>query len=109
VACDMPFLNVHLLKTLIDLRLNHDAVVPNALGKLHPLHAVYSKTCLPVIRQQIEQEQLRIIDIFSKLSVRYLEEPQLRQIDPQLFSLLNLNRPQDIQSAFEEGALLPPE
>ena len=69
VACDMPFLNTELLGYLVSLCGDVDAVVPDLSGPtqsararaggggrpraknldLHPLHAVYRRTCLPAI------------------------------------------------------------
>src|SRR5512137_1012273 len=38
VACDMPFLNVNLLRWLIDLADGYDAVVPQSGAEYEPLH-----------------------------------------------------------------------
>jgi len=46
VACAMPFLNLDLLRHMIDLSPDFDVVMPR-IGELkEPLHAVYSKDCL---------------------------------------------------------------
>ena len=49
VACDMPFLNRHMLSHLLDIADGHDAVVPLIQGKPQTLLAVYSKGCLPAM------------------------------------------------------------
>ena len=46
VACDMPFLNAGLLRYLLELTADVDAVVPRLGGRPEPLHALYSKACI---------------------------------------------------------------
>ena len=46
VACDMPFLNLSVLRYMVSIAEGHDVVVPRIGGWLEPLHAVYGKTCL---------------------------------------------------------------
>jgi molybdopterin-guanine dinucleotide biosynthesis protein A len=47
VACDMPFLNPALIRDLLGRA--GDVVLPVTSRGPEPLHAVYSKTCLPAI------------------------------------------------------------
>src|SRR5690348_2447794 len=49
VGCDMPFLNPVLLRHLITLISEADAVVVRLDGQIHPLHAVYQQRCLPIL------------------------------------------------------------
>lgn len=49
VACDLPFLNPDLIRHLLDRRVDTDAVLPEVDRRLEPLHAVYSRACLPAI------------------------------------------------------------
>lgn len=96
VACDMPFLHVGLLQYLIDLAPTADAVVP-LINPPQPetLHAVYSKTCLPAIEQRLLANQLRIIGFFADVAVRYIERDEVVRFDPQLYSFLNMNTPEE--------------
>ncbi len=43
VACDMPFLNLDLLRHMIELSPDFDVVIPRVGDKKEPLHAIYSK------------------------------------------------------------------
>ncbi|MBC6938250.1 MAG: molybdenum cofactor guanylyltransferase [Chloroflexi bacterium] len=96
VACDMPLLNTNLLIYLAGLREGYDAVVPRIEGRPEPFHAVYRKTCLESIRSRLERGQLRVSDFYQDVSTRYIEEADLRQIDPELHSFLNINTPDDL-------------
>ena len=102
VACDMPFLNAELLRHMIELSPGYDAVVPRlGEGTIEPLHSVYSKSCLPVIRMRLENDQLEIIPSLEQLRVRYVEEAECRRFDPQLLTFFNMNRQSDLDRAID--------
>lgn len=98
VACDMPFLNPNLLTHLIRLCEGYDAVVPILDGHAQALHAVYNKTCLAPLRQQYEQNRLRIRDLYPQISTCWVDEITLRKHDPHLTSVVNINTPEALLS-----------
>ena len=49
VACDLPFLNPKLIQVLLKPREGVDVVLPVTPRGPEPLHAVYSRACLPAI------------------------------------------------------------
>jgi molybdopterin-guanine dinucleotide biosynthesis protein A len=97
VACDMPFLNLNLLRYMILLAREHDVVIPRIGGFPEPLHAVYSKSCLEPIDRLLARGGLKIIDFFSEVQVRYVEEDEIDIFDPQHLSLFNVNTPSDLE------------
>ena len=99
VACDMPFLNVRLLRYLLDAAVDYDAVVPQLGDEFEPLHAVYRQTCYHPIVQRIETGQRRVISFFADVRLRPVPEPEWRAIDPDGRSLINLNTPDDLTIA----------
>jgi molybdenum cofactor guanylyltransferase len=96
VACDMPFLHEGLVRHMVEVRENHDAVVPRMGWMIEPLHALYTKNCLPVIKASIDAHEYQIAKCFQKLRVKYLEREELRAFDPDLMSLFNINVPKDL-------------
>lgn len=96
VACDMPFLNVDLLRYTLDLRSGVHSVVPYIAGNYESLHTVYHRTCLPVIQEQLERGRLRIHDIYIHLQVRLVTEVEIERFDPEQRSFVNLNSPDDV-------------
>jgi len=90
VACDMPFLNVELLRYLIKLSPGFDAVVPR-VGKVQPLHAVYSRACVDAMRVQVEDDRVKITWFLDDVHVRYIEQVECQIFDPQLLSFFNVN------------------
>jgi molybdopterin-guanine dinucleotide biosynthesis protein A len=97
VACDMPFLREDLLRYMVTLRGDFDAVVPRIDWMVEPLHALYTKKCLPSLRKFIRSQELQILKFFQKIRVRYLEEEEIRKVDPDLKSFFNINRPEDLE------------
>lgn len=97
-ACDMPFLNVDLLKFIISEIDGSDAVIPVVRGFVEPLHAIYSKRCLPAIKNCLENEDLKIKSFFCKVKCKYIPENKIKRYDPSLLSFLNLNTPQTVES-----------
>ncbi|MBI2851780.1 MAG: molybdenum cofactor guanylyltransferase [Chloroflexi bacterium] len=105
VACDMPFLNAHLINYLISLSPDFDAVVPSlSQGTVEPLQAVYSKACIDRIRTQLESRHLEIHSFFPTVRVRYVEREECQRFDPDLRSFININNQADLDRAIALAA-----
>lgn len=101
VACDMPFLNRALLRYMIRLAADFDLVIPRLGNKVEPLHAVYSKGCLAPIEGLLKQDNLKIIDIFDLVRVKYIEAEEINRFDPKHLSFFNINTEADLKIATE--------
>ena len=99
VACDMPFLNVALLRYLMGLSSGFDAVIPKLEGKLEPLHAVYSKDCLGPIEDMLGEDRLKVTDLPGRLKARYVENEEVETFDPEHLSFFNINSESDLERA----------
>jgi molybdopterin-guanine dinucleotide biosynthesis protein A len=99
VACDMPFLSADLLRHMVEIQGNFDAVVPKMDWKIEALHALYSRSCLPAVEGLIDSRQYQVFKFFSRIDVRYVEEDEIRLYDPDLRSFYNVNDPQGWQKA----------
>ncbi|MBI2829893.1 MAG: molybdenum cofactor guanylyltransferase [Chloroflexi bacterium] len=99
VACDMPFLNQPLLSYMLGLAPGVEVVVPR-IGDYHePLHAVYSKDCMPVIKDLLERNDLSILKLFEQVRVRYVEVDEIDRFDPEHLSFFNINTKSDLDKA----------
>lgn len=116
VACDMPFLNpdlIEFMKRTISSEI--DVLIPKVKGRLNPLHAVYSRNCLPVIKARIERGIFSMHSILPELRVRYLEEEEIKSFCQPEIALFNLNTDQDVEEARKlileryDGAALNPQ
>ncbi len=101
VACDMPFINPAVIELFLQKIDATDIVVAQLLNGLQPLHGVYSKQCLPVLKDMIDDRDLRLQNIADKpgLTVHRVPETEIQRLDPQLLSFLNLNSPADLELA----------
>jgi molybdopterin-guanine dinucleotide biosynthesis protein A len=99
VACDMPFLDLNLLRYMILLSPGQDVVIPRVGGLTELLHAIYSKQCLQPIERVLASGGLKIIDFFPEVRVRYVEEQEIKLFDPQCLSFFNINTPADLERA----------
>jgi molybdopterin-guanine dinucleotide biosynthesis protein A len=102
VACDMPFLNLSLLRYMQGLARGYDVVIPRT-GKLtEALHAFYSHNCLPFIEEQLLAGDLRIVHFFPHARVRYVEREEIDVFDPKHLSFFNINNQADLEKARKE-------
>ena len=97
VACDMPFLNTQLLRSLVERAVNVDAVVPLTGDRFEPLHAVYRRACLAAIERHLADGDRRVISFFDEVRVKAVLETDWRLLDPTGRSLANLNTPDDLR------------
>ena len=101
VACDMPFLDQAVISQFTSRRATADIVMAKLAARLHPMHALYGKGCLPAMEQMILAQQLKIQDLVShaSLRVRYVTEADLLTVDPSWRSFHNVNTPADLEVA----------
>jgi molybdopterin-guanine dinucleotide biosynthesis protein A len=99
-ACDMPFLNREVVKTIIGaIEPDMDVVIPEIAAGLEPLCAVYSKNCQKFAEHNLRQHHLKIQQFFKKVRVKKIKEKALRKKDPGLISFFNINTPADLDRA----------
>jgi molybdopterin-guanine dinucleotide biosynthesis protein A len=105
-ACDMPFLNASLVRQLLDMASGYDAVVPRAGGKAQCLHAVYAAGCAVQAEDLLLAGERAVERLLGGVRVRYVEEEDLRRLDPGLSSFFNVNTPEDLAEAEIRAASL---
>jgi len=98
VGCDMPFLNSGLLRYMINITEGNDLIAYRVKTNFEPLHAIYSKNCLPVL-EEIMQKNLRIIELIERVKVRYLSLDEINRYDPRNLSFFNVNTEADLSIA----------
>ena len=110
VACDMPFLDHAVISQFTSRRSIADIVMAKLATRLHPMHALYGKRCLPVMEKMIHSQQLKIQEIVLDASIRvqYITEADLLTIDPFGRSFYNVNTPADLETARSLLDRVPP-
>ena len=105
VGCDMPLLQPDLLTHLITLLGDYDAVVPcvhvppRSTPVFQTLSAVYSKRCLPDIKEMLAVDELRVHALYNRIDVRIVEPHEWQMFDPRGLSFFNINTPEDFEKA----------
>jgi molybdopterin-guanine dinucleotide biosynthesis protein A len=99
VACDMPFLNTDLIDFLFNEISDEDVIIPCSEKGIEPLHAIYSKDCLPVIRRKLESGKKRVISFFDEVKIKYIDKEKIKEFDPKYLSFFNINTPEDWELA----------
>ena len=96
VAGDMPFISAAACRHLIDSSdCGCDAVVPVLDGHAQPLHAVYSRRCLPSVENALAAGLRRMDSFWNEVRVRLIPADPLRAFDPGLLTFTNVNTPSE--------------
>ena len=95
-ACDMPCLNAEFIAHMMERALPNDIVVPPAADGLQPLHALYSRKCLPAIKNSLLRDRLKITGFYKGLKILYIPEETIQSFDPGTRMFMNINTPEDL-------------
>jgi molybdopterin-guanine dinucleotide biosynthesis protein A len=95
VACDMPHLSPDLIRHLCSQAEGADVVIPEGVGGLEPLHAVYRKGVLPAVEDALRNGQCRVVSFFDRVRVRRVPLAEVERIDPGMNAFRNINTPEE--------------
>ncbi|GHO87855.1 putative molybdenum cofactor guanylyltransferase [Dictyobacter formicarum] len=94
-AVDMPFLQPALLNFLLSQAQPATITMPLVAGQEQVLLAIYPRSILPLIEQRLQEGRRDPRSLLQLARVQLLEEAQLRTVDPQLRSFININTPEE--------------
>lgn len=104
-GCDMPFLAAGPIAWLASRRQGAPALIPRWQGRLEPLHAFWSRGCLPEVERLLRAGDPSFREIAAAVGARIVEEEEWRTIDPQGRSFENVNTPEEAaRLGLEPGA-----
>ncbi len=98
-ACDMPFVNGAVIEYMASKRDGYDAVVPKssrARSSAEPLFAFYSGRLLPSMEKALLSGKKSLKDFLNNKRVQYIPRAEIKGIDPEGLSFINLNTPEDV-------------
>lgn len=109
-SCDVPLLVPAFVRRMLELSEagRWSIVVPEAEGFKHPLSAVYALSVLGEIEDLLAADRLRPVFLFDRVPTRVVESQQLRDVDPNLDTLRNLNHPADYLAALQQAGFTAP-
>jgi len=73
LTSDSPFINKELIQFLLSQTADHQAVIPTYKGKTYPLTAVYHRSCLAVLKNQLDNKHLRVKDVLPLIKTKTIE------------------------------------
>ena len=101
-SCDVPLLVPGFVERMLVLLGDHDIAVMEIDGFTHPLSAVYRRSVLPKVEELLAQDRLRPVFLFEAVRTRRVSPAEMREVDPSLRTLRNLNTREDYEAALEE-------
>jgi molybdopterin-guanine dinucleotide biosynthesis protein A len=107
VSCDHPFLNRALLRAMLEIEGDWDALIPVLPGKSRQgeqlirqtLHAIYTDRCLPAIEHSLREQRLQTVGFLADVRVREIGLAEISKIDPELSSFFSVNTPDALEVA----------
>jgi molybdopterin-guanine dinucleotide biosynthesis protein A len=107
LACDIPFIDTRLIGFMMDQLGGYQAVVPQVGGRLQPLAALYSRSCLPVFERCLQEDKLKLVRVFEELDTLIIPETELASFGKVEEIFFNVNDAAALQKAQElAGRLL---
>jgi molybdopterin-guanine dinucleotide biosynthesis protein A len=106
-SCDVPLLVPAFVQRLLELLHDHQVVVPVEQSFHHPLAAVYRTDVLPQLAELRAAGRMRPVFLFDQVDTLRVAVDQLREVDPQLRTLANLNTPREYLEALAIAGIPP--
>jgi molybdopterin-guanine dinucleotide biosynthesis protein A len=94
-GCDMPFLSADAIAWLAERRAGSTAVVPRWDGRLEPLHAFWSRGCLPAVERLLREGDPSFRDVALAVGATIVGEEAWRELDPEGRAFANVNTPEE--------------
>ncbi len=106
IACDMPFLKESLIRYMIlNLDKTLDILMPRYNNNMiEPLFSIYSKNVLKYIETNIKLGKYGfhfLLNYDRELKIKFVNENDLKKIDPKLLTFFNINTKSDFEKAEE--------
>lgn len=111
-ACDLPFLNPHLIQAMIAQENGYEVLIPKSRHGLEPLYAIYTGNCLPILEKQIRHSRWSLELLVQQTRLRVFDSTLLHSLDPKELSFFNVNtsgqlrKAQGIQCLFDRSLAL---
>jgi molybdopterin-guanine dinucleotide biosynthesis protein A len=97
-ACDMPDINGILIKYIAGRWASeYDAAIPVFNNEPQPLLGVYAKSLVRKMEKALYHEKRSLRGFLRSCNVLYIQETDVRKIDPEGRSFVNINTMQDFE------------
>jgi molybdenum cofactor guanylyltransferase len=107
-GCDTPFISPALIEFLFAQLGDANAVVPQDAERLYPLCAVYRTNILKQIERHLATGQRSLHKLVEEINANHIAVDLLREVDPQLLLLRNINTWDEYHEALAAVGLSTP-
>lgn len=104
-SCDAPLLRPEFVARLIELLGDHDVAAPTDGQYDHVLAAVYKTTLADHARRLLAEDRRRLLFLLEESNSLRIPVEELRNVDPNLDSLRNVNTPEDYEEVLKLAGL----
>ncbi|MCO6564501.1 MAG: molybdenum cofactor guanylyltransferase [Apibacter sp.] len=87
VSCDMPFITAEAISYLLDEHGNNLATVASYKGRIQPLFGIYTYDALPIVKEKILCNQLKMMDFILKTPSKIIDMSEI--VGREIFSNIN--------------------
>jgi molybdopterin-guanine dinucleotide biosynthesis protein A len=98
-SCDAPWVEPSVVRHLVSLLEQHQAVVPCDGDMVYPLAAIYTRDVVATAQANLDEGRRSLRELVQSIRARKVDVELLRVFDPQLLTLVNLNTPEEYEAA----------
>lgn len=95
IGCDMPFISINILERLFQYSKTEVITVAETKGRTNPLLAIYPKSLIKKILENLDQERLKMQDFILENHHHIISMDGIEGIDP--ISLTNINSSEELE------------
>jgi molybdopterin-guanine dinucleotide biosynthesis protein A len=95
-AADMPNLNTGLIRYMAGLKEKADIIIPKVPKGIEPLHAIYSNTAIPAIKDLLAKRKFKISNLVEQVNTEYIGYTSIKDFGDPSCIFSNINTVSDI-------------
>jgi molybdopterin-guanine dinucleotide biosynthesis protein A len=102
-ACDIPFPSAGLIRLLCRRHMRLEAgdrraaTIPLFRGRPQPLFGIYGRVAIASMKEAILSDKVCLARFLDEIGAAYLPEADVRTVDPDGRSFININTPEDLE------------
>jgi len=86
---------------LAEIKREYDIIIPLSSGGTETLHAVYKRSLIHVIRENLKKNRNKIKEFFNQARILYVSEKIVKKYESDERMFQNINTPQDLSEYFK--------
>ncbi len=98
MSCDTPNISATVIKQLLIKTENYDTILPYHHNRFDPLTAYYNKSCIPILKEMINNKEYKLQHIIKNLNYKKV---YFKDEDETLKEFININDKNDLKRYYE--------